>query len=168
MADGSMMTTEFNPATDSRAFRDALGCFGTGVTLVTTMGADGPMGFVANSFAGVSLSPPLVLWSPARSSNRFAQFSSARYYSIHILGQEQQALTERFGRNGPGFSDLPHDLSPEHSPLLANALARFDCEQHAAHDGGDHLIIVGRVLRATLRDGDPLLFVRGKMTGFGA
>ena len=68
----------------------------------------------------------------------------------------------------PRDPNLPHDLSPEQSPLLANPLARFDCEQHAAHDGGDHLIIVGRVLRATLRDGDPLLFVRGKMTGFGA
>lgn len=168
MADGSMMTElEFDPAADSRAFRDALGCFGTGVTIVTAMGPEGPMGFVANSFSGVSLSPPLVLWSPARSSNRFGLFSQAQHYSIHILSRDQQILTERFSKTGAGFADLAHHLSPDGVPVLTDYLARFDCAQHATHDGGDHLIIVGRVLRATLREGNPLLFVRGKMGGFG-
>lgn len=153
------------PVTE-RGFRDALGRFATGVTLVTIAGDSGPMGFVANSFASVSLDPPLVLWSPARGSRRFAAFAAAPIYSIHVLALDQFAVVERFARNGAGFDGLPHDITPEGLPVLPDALARFDCRQQATHDGGDHLIILGLVTRFVLRDGAPLVFSQGAYGGF--
>jgi flavin reductase (DIM6/NTAB) family NADH-FMN oxidoreductase RutF len=162
-----MMSGDTFPPDDveGRALRSALGRFATGVTLVTTATEAGPLGFTANSFASVSLDPPLVLWSPARSSSRFPAFAAARFYTIHVLGAEQFALIGRFARGGVGFEGLPALRSPEGAPLIADPLARFDCEQHATHDGGDHLIIVGRVLRAAFRDGDPLVFSQGRYGG---
>ena len=161
MPDGGCMDHCFNPAEQSRAFRDALGRFATGVTVVTTAGPEGPLGFTANSFSAVSLDPPLVLWSPARSSSRFAAFAQAAHYSIHVLGADQRDLCERFARSDGGFEGLSHGLSAEGAPLLRGALARFDCARHAGYDGGDHMIIVGRVLRANFRDGAPLIFSQG-------
>ena len=144
-------------AVSSRAFRDALGRFATGITIVTTSGVEGPMGFTANSFASVSLDPPLVLWSPARSASRFCHFRDAQFFSIHILGIDQFHLIERFSRQGEGFNGLDHDVSAEGVPQFRDALARFDCAQHATHDGGDHLIIVGRVTAVDVTAGAPLV-----------
>jgi flavin reductase (DIM6/NTAB) family NADH-FMN oxidoreductase RutF len=148
-------------ALDQRAFRDALGRFATGVTVVTIATRDGPMGFTANSFASVSLDPPLVLWSPARSSARFPFFAAARHYAIHVLGAEEVELSQRFVRGGSGFDGLSHSTNAEGVPVLKTALSRFDCEQTATHEGGDHLIVVGRVLRAVFRQGGPLVFSQG-------
>jgi flavin reductase (DIM6/NTAB) family NADH-FMN oxidoreductase RutF len=156
----------FAPDADPRAFRAALGRFATGVTVVTTHTPDGPAGFTANSFASVSLDPALVLWSPARASARFPIFAQAAFYCIHVLGTEQAPLATRFLRGGDGFAGLDVDLSPEGMPILPGALARFDCAQHATHDGGDHLIVVGRVLRASMRDGAPLVFSQGAYGSF--
>lgn len=167
MADGvGMMETVFTPEENTRAFRDALGCFATGVTVVTTQTSEGPMGFTANSFAAVSLDPPLVLWSPAKSSSRFHHYAGARHYAIHVLDRDHAAWMERFARGGEGFHGLSHELNAEGVPVIHGALARFDCEQHAAHEGGDHLIVVGRVLRAAHRDGTPLVFSRGQYGTF--
>lgn len=168
MADGAMaQDLTFVPdAENARAFRDALGRFATGVTLVTIAGPEGPMGFLANSFAAVSLDPPLVLWSPAKSSSRYAQYSVATHYSIHVLGADTGDWLARFARGGSGFDGLTHAANAEGVPVIHGALARFDCERHAAHDGGDHLIVVGRVVRAALRDGAPLVFSQGKYGGF--
>jgi flavin reductase (DIM6/NTAB) family NADH-FMN oxidoreductase RutF len=151
-------------AIDSRAFRDALGRFATGITVITIATRDGPMGFTANSFASVSLDPPLVLWSPARSAARFPFYAAARHYAIHVLGAEQSDLSGRFVRGGTGFDGLAHETAEHDVPILPQALARFECLQVATHDGGDHLIIVGRVLRAMARDGQPLIFSQG---GYG-
>jgi len=148
-----------------RALRDAFGRFATGVTLVTTMTAEGPLGFVANSFSSVSLDPPLVLWSPARASRRFAAFAEARAYAIHVLGADQAGLIARFSRSGAGFDGLEHRLSAAGQPILP-ALARFDCAAHAAHDGGDHAILVGRVQGVTIGEGAPLVFFGGGYGGF--
>ena len=168
MADGGQMPpTEFVPGPDtSRAFRNALGCFATGVTLVTINSADGPMGFAANSFAAVSLDPALVLWSPAKSSGRFAHYRAATHYAIHVLPLSARDMLGRFARGGKGFADLPHSRNPEGVPLLDHAVARFDCRQHATHDGGDHLIIVGQVLRAVLNGGEALIFNQGQYGKF--
>lgn len=158
--------TQPSPAVfDTRAFRDALGRFTTGVVLVTIDGPEGPEGFVANSFASVSLDPPLVLWSPARASSRFDDFAAARHFAIHILGREDAAHCQNFARKGVGFADLPFQRNPEGVPVLEGTLARFDCEQHATHDGGDHLIVLGRVLRFAAQDGAPLLFSQGRFAG---
>lgn len=155
-------------AANQRRLRDALGCFATGITLITTQTENGPVGFTANSFASVSLDPPLVLWSAARSATRFPIFAAAKTYSIHILAQNQAEIVSRFARGGAGFSGFPPSHSADGNPIIPQSLARFDCHQHSLHDGGDHLIIVGRVVQFALGDGAPLLFsqgVYGQFTG---
>ncbi|MDO9637202.1 MAG: flavin reductase family protein [Pseudotabrizicola sp.] len=162
-----MMTeTVFTPEANPRAFRDALGRFATGVTVVTCATAEGPMGFTANSFAAVSLDPPLVLWSPARSSSRFEHYAQAQHYAIHVLDLAHADWLARFGRGGAGFHGLSHELTPEGVPVIHGALARYECVQHTTHDGGDHLIVVGRVLRAAYREGAPLVFSQGSYGQF--
>jgi flavin reductase (DIM6/NTAB) family NADH-FMN oxidoreductase RutF len=155
-------------AADARAFRDALGRFATGITVVTIPTRDGPMGFTANSFASVSLDPPLVLWSPARSSTRFPYFAAAQHYAIHVLGAEQAELSRRFVRGGAGFDGLAFASNDEAVPVIPGTLARFDCTQVATMDGGDHLIILGRVLRALARPGAPLIFSQGAYGRFAS
>ena len=163
MPDGTQVTQTLD---DARALRDAFGRFATGVCLMTTMGPEGPVGFTANSFSSVSLDPPLVLWSPARASRRFGVFAGASHYAIHVLGAEEVDLIARFSRAGEGFAGLDHGVTDEGLPVLPNALARFDCTAHAAHDGGDHAILVGRVLRVTQRSGEPLIFSQGRYGRF--
>ncbi|MEL6645030.1 MAG: flavin reductase family protein [Pseudomonadota bacterium] len=159
--------TSFTPGPEtSRAFRDALGRFATGVTVVTTATADGPLGITANSFASVSLDPPLVLWSPAKASRRFPAFEAATHYAIHVLAEDQSGLCGRFSKDGYDFDGLAWHRGKENVPLIDGCLARFECERVAAHDGGDHLIIVGRVLQAEMRDGAPLLFASGRYGRF--
>lgn len=146
----------FHPSPDSaRAFRDALGAFATGVTVVTAQTPAGTVGITANSFASLSLDPPLVLWSPARASRRFETFAAAGHFSIHILAEGQSDLARHFTRTG--------ELPPEG---LGPVLARFDCARHAVHDGGDHAIVVGRVLRAHHAPGAPLVFQGGRFGRF--
>ena len=169
MADGTMTDGEIIPsAENARLFRDALGRFATGVTEVTTMGPDGPVGFTANSFSSLSLDPPLVLWSPAKSSQRYPFFAAAEHFAIHVLGQGQADWPRRFSRQGEGFAGLDWRTNAEGVPVLPGALARFDCRRHAVHDGGDHLIIVGQVLRLALEEGEPLVFVKGRYGSFTA
>lgn len=169
MDGGPMTETTFIPdAANARAFRDALGRFATGVCVITTQGPEGPMGFTANSFASLSLDPPLVLWSPARSSSRFAIYAAANLYTIHVLAADQDHLSRRFLRGGPGFDGLAHEVTAEGVPVIPGTLARFDCAQHATHDGGDHLIVVGRVIRAHLGTGEPLVFSAGRYGRFAA
>ena len=165
MPDGSQIIETVTSPDDQRLLRDAFGRFATGVTVVTTTGTEGPVGFTANSFSSLSLDPPLVLWSPAKSSRRFGVFAGASAYAIHVLADDQAGLIHRFARSGEGFAGLDHALTDEGLPVLP-ALARFDCAAHAVHDGGDHAILVGRVLRVTLREGAPLVFSQGRYGGF--
>jgi flavin reductase (DIM6/NTAB) family NADH-FMN oxidoreductase RutF len=170
MADGgTFIERGFTPGIDTaRAFRDALGSFATGVTAITIDGPTGPMGFIANSFSSLSMDPPLVLWSLAKSSGRYPCYAAARHFAVHVLGADQTGLIDRFHRTGAGFDGLDHDLNLHRVPLLAGALARFECDQHATHEGGDHLIIVGRVTRVLCQEGAPLVFSRGRMGRFSA
>lgn len=144
-----------------RALRDAMGRFATGVTVVTTRTPEGPAGFTANSFASVSLDPPLVLWSPARASARFQVFAEAAHFAIHVLAEDQIDLGLRFVRGGAGFAGLDVATAPHGVPVLPDTLARFECRRVAAHDGGDHLVIVGEVTAFTARPGAPLVFSQG-------
>lgn len=168
MPDGAQMTEiTFTPdAANARAFRDALGRFGTGICVITALGPDGPLGFTANSFASLSMDPPLVLWSPAKSSGRYPALVAARHYTIHVLGAAQADICARFVRGGSGFDGLAHELTGEGVPVIPGCLARFDCVQHALHDGGDHTIVVGRVIRAAVSEGAPLIFCAGRYGGF--
>ena len=152
----------FDPAADPRAFRNALGAYATGVTIVTAPSADGPIGITANSFASVSLDPPLVLWSPAKSSKRYDYFSGARHFAIHVLDAHQQEMCNDFTKNKHAFDDLDLDVSTHNVPLINGCLARFECVLEAEHDAGDHTIIIGRVTAAQSREGLPLLFQAGR------
>lgn len=148
------------------AFRAALGRYATGVTVVTATTGEGPVGITVNSFTSLSLDPPLVLWCPAVASTRYRAFAGAAHYAIHVLAADQLDICRRFAREGRDFSGLDVETTPEGAPALPDPLARFDCAADAAHPGGDHAILVGRVLRAVTRPGDPLLFWGGRYGDF--
>lgn len=152
----------FDPKQDARAFRDALGTYATGVTVVTVPSADGPIGITANSFASVSLDPPLVLWSPAKSSKRFNYFTGAPHFAIHVLDAHQQQLCNGFTKDKSAFDGLDWAEGENGVPLINGCLARFECSLHAEHDAGDHTVIIGQVTRAQSYDGLPLLFQSGR------
>lgn len=165
MAFASDAPRSFIPASDNgRLLRDAFGRFATGVTIVTTQGRDGCIAITANSFSSVSMDPPLVLWSPARSSSRYPAFVGAQHYAIHVLGAEQEALAFAVARDQGALPRDKLELNDDGVPVIPNCLARFDCVRHAVHEAGDHAIIVGQVLQAHLRDGNPLAFFGGKVT----
>jgi flavin reductase (DIM6/NTAB) family NADH-FMN oxidoreductase RutF len=130
------------------------------------MGPSGPTGITVNSFATVSLDPPLVLWSLDRNSARHALFTETSHYVIHVLGIDQDAHMRRFTRSGAGFDGLGWTVNAEGAPLIPDTLARFECERASLHDEGDHTIIIGRVLRAAHREGEPLCFSRGAFGRF--
>ncbi|QEE45156.1 flavin reductase family protein [Rhizobium sp. WL3] len=161
------MEALFVPGGDNhRAYRNALGSFTTGVTVVTAMTADGPIGMTVNSFASVSLDPPLVLWSPAKSSSRYGAFTGARHFAIHVLGADQDHLSAAFTRGGSGFDGVEVCFNDEEVPVLPGTLARFECVQQALHDAGDHTLVIGRVLRVAHRQGEPLCFSGGRFGRF--
>lgn len=149
---------------DGRELRNALGRFATGVCLITTVSDKGDaLALTANSFASVSLDPPLVLWNLQNSSDVYDVFSRPRYFAINVLAAEQLEHSNRYAKKGD------HLLAPEHyspgkhgAPVILDALVNFECELHACHEGGDHLIIVGRVHDMQTRPaGEPLLFYAG-------
>ena len=152
-------------AFDSREFRNALGNFATGVTIVTARSRTGePLGLTANSFNSVSLDPPLVLFSLDRKATHYADFMAASYFGVNILAEEQQALSRVFSTQGiDRWEGLTYEKWETGSPILPGTLASFDCVTEARHEGGDHVILVGRVLKLGFAaEGTPLLYYRGK------
>lgn len=153
-------------AENARAYRNALGHFGTGVTVITTATDQGPIGVTVNSFASVSLEPALVLWSLSKTSGRFDAFQNARHYSIHVMHEDQDKLALTFAKEADAFETCNWRNDTNGIPLLSDALTRFDCTQEAVHDAGDHIIIVGRVVGVVVNEGDPLIFAKGKFGRF--
>lgn len=150
------------PEFDQRSFRSALGRFATGVTIITARGADGqPVGVTANSFNSVSLDPPLVLWSLARTSNSLQAFEEAGEFAIHILGMEQEHLSNRFAMRGADkFEGM--ELDQTGVPLLDGCAARFRCRKVQRHEVGDHILYIGEVVDFETCDGAPLLYLQGR------
>lgn len=149
---------------DTRAFRTALGCFPTGVAVITATTGSAPMGITVNSFTSVSLDPPLVLWCLDRKSDRYDVFTRAKGYTISILGTEHENVSARLAKQGEhrldGVALEATELGP---PALCDALAVFECAREAVHEGGDHAILIGRVLRFHRHhSGAPLVFFKGK------
>lgn len=161
-ADAGNRSSDALPRFDPKTLRGAFGRFATGLTVVTAASGDGPVGITANSFSSVSLDPPLVLWSIARSSRRFGAFADARFQAIHILGADQMDLGRRFFRDGRDFSGLGTSFGIGSVPLIDGALARFECEIVRRVDCGDHLILIGEVRAMETADGDPLVFSAGR------
>ncbi len=149
---------------DPRQFRDALGAFATGVTIVTTRDAAGhDVGMTANSFNSVSLDPPLILWSLAKNSLSLPAFMDSEHFAVHILAVDQEALSNRFARRGiDKFADLPISRGLGDSPLLNNCAARFQCKTAFRYEGGDHVIFVGEVKAFEHSQRAPLLYHGGR------
>ncbi len=150
-------------AFDPKDFRRALGMFATGVTIVTTTSADGaPIGVTANSFNSVSLDPPMVLWSLANNARSLEAFSQSTHWNVHILSNEQEALSNRFARAGEDkFNGLEMDSQPSGAPLLPGCSARFQCKTAFKYEGGDHTIFVGEVVQYDSCAVPPLVYVTG-------
>ena len=148
-----------DPRDDPRAFRDALGAFPTGVCVVTCLGAGGPVGITANSFASLSLSPPLILWSPSKHSRRGDVYARADRFALHVLAADQEDVARAFVKDGQAFGAGAQEL--DGLPLLAGCAARFVCDTHSVLDGGDHHLILGEVRRVERRDTAPLVFANG-------
>lgn len=150
---------------DTRAFRDALAEFATGVAIVTTVAGDGSrIGVTVSSFNAVSLRPPLVLFSIDRTAGSLAALLQAGRFAVNVLHAEQIDISGRFARaRTEKWLDLDWRAGTNGSPVAPDALAVFECEHYAAHDGGDHVILVGLVTGfATNGRRDPLLFFRGR------
>lgn len=150
--------------TNARRFRSALGAFATGVTIVTTRDGQGrDVGLTANSFNSVSLDPPMVLWSLAKSSRSLPAFLAASHFAVHVLAADQEELSIRFATRGAEkFEDLQVERSPGQLPLLRGCSARFVCRTAFRHEAGDHMIFVGEVESFEHSDLPELLFHRGR------
>ena len=149
---------------DTRTLRDALGAFATGVTVITTVDGDGrDIGLTANSFNSVSLNPPMVLWSLAKTSLSLAAFKQAQYFAVHVLSAEQEPLSNRFATRGADkFAGIELERGLGNTPLLPDCSARFQCRTAFAYEGGDHEIFVGEVLEFDHFKRAPLVLQGGK------
>jgi flavin reductase (DIM6/NTAB) family NADH-FMN oxidoreductase RutF len=153
-------------AIDPRDFRSALGTYATGVTIITAVGMDGkPYGLTCNSFASVSLNPPLVLWSLGMFSQGLPVFQNASHFAVNVLGASQQALAAQFAKaSADKFAGVEWTPGLGGAPLLAGSVAHFQCRAANRYYGGDHVIFLGAVEAYTYNRREPLLFARG---GYG-
>jgi flavin reductase (DIM6/NTAB) family NADH-FMN oxidoreductase RutF/DNA-binding MarR family transcriptional regulator len=151
------------PGEDLKAFRRTLGQFATGISVIATEQAGCPIGVTANSFNSLSLDPPLILWSIARTSRSFAAFNDASYFCVSILGEDQIDVSQKLSSSKEDkFSDVDWSAGIGGAPIITGAIATLECSTHAIHDGGDHIIVVGRVHRHTRYDGKVLLYAQGQ------
>jgi 3-hydroxy-9,10-secoandrosta-1,3,5(10)-triene-9,17-dione monooxygenase reductase component len=152
----------FRPGGDD--FRDVLGRFATGVTIITAIDGDEPVGVAANSFTSVSLDPPLVLFCVGRASTTWPRIERARRFAVNILGEHQEELSRLFATRGVDrFAQVDWHRGVGGSPVLHDVLAYVDCEFWAEYDGGDHIIVVGQVLDLGItHHAGPLLFYQGE------
>ncbi|QLC26093.1 flavin reductase family protein [Parasphingopyxis algicola] len=155
---------DLRSGSDSRTLRDALGCFGTGVTVVTTLDRDDrPVGLTANSFTSVSLDPELLLVCLNRKSTQLPWFERAEAFAVNVLHIGQREIAQRFATPDiDRFEGTDWEAWSTGVPMLGDSLANFECAKFAEYDGGDHLILLGRVIRVRFdADLDPLLYYRG-------
>ncbi len=155
---------EYRSGHDPRTLRDALGCFATGVTVVTCVDDQGrPAGLTVNSFTSVSLEPPLLLVCLHKMAASTEALTSASHFAINVLHTGQQPASITFStRVEDRFGNTPWSCGEAGAPILKDSLCVFECERFGLHDGGDHHILVGQVVKASFDSSlDPLLFFRG-------
>jgi flavin reductase (DIM6/NTAB) family NADH-FMN oxidoreductase RutF len=156
---------DYRSGSDLRTLRDALGSFATGVTIVTCIGPDErPVGLTANSFTSVSLDPPLLLVCINKRARCAPALTEAEHFAVNVLQTGQQPASIRFStKDEDRFGTTPWSTGETGAPLLMDSLGVFECARHAVYGGGDHHILVGRVVRASFDPHlDPLLYFRGK------
>jgi flavin reductase (DIM6/NTAB) family NADH-FMN oxidoreductase RutF len=153
-------------ALDPRDFRNALGTYATGVTIVTAVADDGkPYGLTCNSFASVSINPPLVLWSLGMYSQGLPIFQNAAHFAVNVLGVSQASLATKFSKSGVDrFDGVDWKPGLGNAPLIAGSVAQFQCRAANRYYGGDHVIFLGAVEAYAYNKQEPLLFLSG---GFG-
>jgi flavin reductase (DIM6/NTAB) family NADH-FMN oxidoreductase RutF len=150
---------------DQARFREVLGHFATGITIVTALEEGVPVGFSCQSFAALSLDPPMVVLAPARTSTSWPRIRAAGSFCVNILGEHQEAVCRAFAiSGGDKFSGVGWRPGLTGAPVIDNSLAVVECELGDIFDGGDHEIVIGRVVALEVGEGGPLLFYRG---GFG-
>lgn len=151
-------------AVDGPGLRQALGRYATGVTVIATRTPEGKLeGLTANSFAAVSLDPPLVLWSLRRGAPSLPAFQRTGTFSVNVLAADQGVLARQFAEpSRDKFARVAYAPGRDGCPLIEGCLAWLECRIASTTDGGDHLIFIGRVLRASHRQGEPLIFSAGR------
>ena len=151
---------------DPRDFRNALGTYATGVTIITAVAPDGkPYGLTCNSFASVSLNPPLVLWSLGMFSQGLSIFQNASHFTVNVLGASQEALASQLAKSsGDKFAGVEWTPGLGNAPVLKDSIANFQCRAANRYYGGDHIIFLGAVEAYAYNRQEPLLFARG---GYG-
>lgn len=149
---------------DPRTLRDAFGCFTTGVTVVTGRARDGArVGLTANSFTSLSLDPPLLLFCPAKTASALPVLRDTQRFAVNVLHRDALQLAQRFTRKDIDRFAEGNWEDWDGLPVLADAMASFACDLHADHDGGDHVIIVGRIARLRfVPEHSPLLYLQGR------
>jgi flavin reductase (DIM6/NTAB) family NADH-FMN oxidoreductase RutF len=149
---------------NNRELRNALGAFGTGVTIITTRDRDGkPHGMTVNSFSSVSLNPPLILWSASLYANSLPAFQESSHFVVNILAHDQIELSNKFAKQSDDkFIGVDHIALECGAPVLIGSAAHFECRNEFRHYGGDHIIFIGHVERFAHTDKPTLLFCRGK------
>lgn len=154
---------------DSRTFREVLGQFCTGITIITTVHAEVPVGFACQSFAALSLEPPLVLFCPTKVSRSWQAIEASGKFCVNVLTENQKDISARFGSQAADkFAGIDWSTSPLGSPVIDGSLAYIDCTVASVHGGGDHFVVFGAVksLSAVPKvKPRPLLFYRGDYTG---
>jgi flavin reductase (DIM6/NTAB) family NADH-FMN oxidoreductase RutF len=151
------------PLDDSRAFRRCLGRYPTGVTVITARHDDNLVGMTVNSFASVSLDPPLVLWSIRRESKQVEAYRNAGHFAVNMLAQDQMQVSQWFGLGLPEkFERVSWEAGLGGAPLIHGALAQLECECVSVQEAGDHLILIGEVKQYAHFDGKPLTFSNGE------
>ena len=149
---------------DSSQFREALSRYATGVTIITALMPDGrPAGMTVSAFSSLSLDPPLILVCPAKTVNSLKAFTEGAHFAVNILSEEQQPLSVAFSLPTTNkFDHAEFETWATGVPIIKGCLANLECSRQAVHDGGDHMIVVGRVERVAIaRQGAPLTYWRG-------
>lgn len=168
MADKSTEDTIEGAPFTKRQLRDALGQFCTGITVITGELEGEPVGFACQSFCALSLEPPLVLFSPMKTSGSWPKIEASGNFAVNILSEDQEHVSSTFGRRGADkFAEIDWKPSALGSPVLDGVMAWFDCSIEKVLDGGDHWIVLGRVheLGPIDKSDRPLLFYRGAYLG---
>jgi len=150
---------------DARAYRDCLGRFATGITVITTCAANGSLvGVTVNSLCSVSLNPPLVLFALDRQAFSLAAFRTTRAFAINVLAEGQEDLSRRFAQvRADKWTGTNHVIGRLECPLLDGAIATLECRMHAQYDGGDHVLFMGRVIHAAWEgDAKTLLYYQSR------
>lgn len=158
-------------AIDAALFRQVLGNYPTGVTVITALSANGdPLGMVVGTFTSVSLDPPLVGFLPDKKSSSWPLIEAAGHFCVNVLGRDQLALCKGLTRSGADrFSGVEYTISQHNLPVLAGTMVSIECRLHAVQDAGDHWFVTGLVLGLeSKRDTDPMLFHKGQYGGFSA